>query len=79
MKNLLRVWYWTGEPIENSVPECITFQDISKALEFARAMKRKNRLGYVVWVDVKKDENGDDVYVEVGEYVRRKKNKRTTV
>lgn len=63
-----RVWYWEGEPLEDSVPDHETFDVKGRALEFAKRIKKQHRLGYVVKVEMQKDDNGDDIWVEVEEH-----------
>jgi hypothetical protein len=60
-----RVFYWNGAPIEDSVPDHEYFDCKPRALEFARRMKKLNRFGYIAKVEIRKDDNGDDEWVEV--------------
>jgi hypothetical protein len=65
MKVGYRVWYWEGTPIEDSVIDHKYFESKREADEFAKRMKKQNRLGYVAKVELRKDDNGDDEWVEV--------------
>jgi hypothetical protein len=63
-----RVWYWVGDPIEDSVPDHENFHGFGadvRAKAFAKRMKKNKRLGYIVEIILQKDENGDDEWIEV--------------
>ena len=60
-----RVWFWEGSPIEDSVPDHMHFESKREANEFAALKKKEKRFGYIVKVELQKNENGNDEWVEV--------------